>query len=173
MTVRNVLIPTYFASHTVVPYRYRWGMLHAGLFQCCIFMICWSHLKCMLSNPGTLPRIWPSQLLEKVKELSEIRKLQDKEYKESGTTKGLSVYHGVASAITINRYTHTMRYLWNCVENMDHHCPWMNNCVGKENHKFFMLFLLYVGLGSGYSIVMTGLRLYTCYASKKIGDMET
>ena len=27
MTVRNVLIPTYFASHTVVPYRYRWGML--------------------------------------------------------------------------------------------------------------------------------------------------
>ena len=108
MTVRNVLIPTYFASHSVVPYRYRWGMLHAGLFQCCIFMICWSHLKCMLSNPGTLPRIWPSQLLEKVKEISEIRKLQDKEYKEIGHyTKGLSVYHGVVSVITINRYTHT------------------------------------------------------------------
>ena len=50
----------------------------------------------------------PASLLEKVKEISEIRKLQDKEYKEIGHyTKGLSVYHGVASAITINRYTHT------------------------------------------------------------------
>ena len=31
MTVRNVLIPTYFASHGVVPYRYNWGMLHTSI----------------------------------------------------------------------------------------------------------------------------------------------
>eukprot|EP00944_MAST-04C_sp_MAST-4C-sp1_P013257 g13257.t1 len=175
MTVRNVLIPTYFASHTVVPYRYRWGMLHAGLFQCCIFMICWSHLKCMLSNPGTLTRIWPSQLLEKVKEISEIRKLQDKEYKEIGhyTKRPVRVPWCRKCDNYKPLHTHHCSTCGTCVENMDHHCPWMNNCVGKENHKFFMLFLLYVGLGSGYSIVMTGLRLYTCYASKKIGDMET
>lgn len=29
-----------------------------------------------------------------------------------------------------------------CVERFDHHCPWINNCVGIKNHNLFLTYVL-------------------------------
>lgn len=35
-----------------------------------------------------------------------------------------------------------------CSDGMDHHCVWMNSCVGYQNHRYFLSQLVYLILGN-------------------------
>lgn len=56
--------------------------------------------------------------------------------------------------------THHCSRCDSCVLRMDHHCNWIANCVGIYNHKYYLLFLVYISL---LGLCMSIFDLLKCY----------
>jgi len=55
---------------------------------------------------------------------------------------------------------HHCRKCGRCVLKMDHHCPWINNCVGHYNHGHFAAFLASAVIGCSMACVCLSMSLY-------------
>lgn len=53
-----------------------------------------------------------------------------------------------------------------CVERFDHHCPWINNCVGIGNHHYFMAFLISVIIMLIVALI-TGLKIINFFQNNE------
>ena len=56
--------------------------------------------------------------------------------------------------------THHCRHCDRCILRMDHHCPWLGNCIGFENHKYFFLLLIYYLSFSLFIVIQLSRSLY-------------
>jgi len=135
--IAHVLIPALSSSI--------WGAVHVVVFNFLLFLLAYSHLKATLSDPGRVP-------LPKIQlDFSDARRSSKKRKPVSADEWSLC---DRCEAYRPPR-AHHCRVCRRCIKKMDHHCPWINNCVGENNQKYFILFLLYTGLSASYALGLT------------------
>ena len=55
--------------------------------------------------------------------------------------------------------THHCSVCDKCILKMDHHCPWINGCVGHFNHRYFFLYMVSMVLGCFY-VMLFGFEIF-------------
>ncbi|KAH8378380.1 hypothetical protein KR093_011084 [Drosophila rubida] len=125
-----------------------WAPFHVVLFNTVVFLLGMSHLKAVFSDPGIVPL--PANRLD----------FSDLHTTNNGNKNGNGNGHGSEWTVCTRCETyrppraHHCRICKRCIRRMDHHCPWINNCVGERNQKYFLQFLVYVGILSLYSVAL-------------------
>lgn len=136
-----------------------WGPVHVVVFNTLVFLLGMSHMKAVLSDPGTVP------LSQSRLDFSDMHSGKHNQASSAADSDGGDSEWTVCTRCETYRppRAHHCRICKRCIRRMDHHCPWINNCVGERNQKFFLQFLVYVALMAVYSIgLVVGTWVYPC-----------
>ncbi|KAK6228251.1 hypothetical protein SCA6_000591 [Theobroma cacao] len=130
------------------------GSLNAKIFTFLASLCLFSFSVGVLTDPGYAP----SSYLPDVEDSSSV---SDEEPKKNGVQ---SKYCDKCAAYKPPR-AHHCRVCRRCILRMDHHCLWINNCVGYWNYKAFFTLVLYATIGSIHSTVACGAMMVALFAT--------
>ncbi|XP_054276391.1 palmitoyltransferase ZDHHC3-like [Macrosteles quadrilineatus] len=116
------------------------------IFQTLAVLAFASHLRTMFTDPGSVPK--GNATKEMIQQM--------------GCREG-HVFFKCPKCCSIKpERAHHCSVCQRCIRKMDHHCPWVNNCVGEDNQKYFVLFTFYIASISIHSLFLVANQFYTC-----------
>ncbi|XP_026461598.1 palmitoyltransferase ZDHHC3-like isoform X2 [Ctenocephalides felis] len=115
-------------------------------FNICAFLAFASHLRTMFTDPGAVPK--GNATKEQIARM--------------GFREGQVVFKCPKCCSIKPERAHHCSVCQRCVRKMDHHCPWVNNCVGEDNQKYFVLFTFYIAVISVHSLLMSFNQFASC-----------
>uniref|UniRef100_A0ACB8FU92 Palmitoyltransferase zdhhc3 n=1 Tax=Sphaerodactylus townsendi TaxID=933632 RepID=A0ACB8FU92_9SAUR len=126
---------------------YVYSAINGVVFHTLAFLALASHFRAMLTDPGAVPKGNAT-----------------KEFIESLQLKPGQVVYKCPKCCSIKPdRAHHCSVCKRCIRKMDHHCPWVNNCVGENNQKYFVLFTMYIALISLHALIMVGFHFLYCF----------
>jgi len=118
-----------------------------------------SHTRAQFSDPGAVPQTHTSlNYPDNIMEMTIINQQNN-----TNTPQQTQSAKKCRKCNTVKPYkAHHCSICARCIIRMDHHCPWVNNCVAVFNQKYFVLFLFYTCVNCCYSVVLLVSRFISC-----------
>jgi len=132
-----MILPTPFTLGT---------LLNTIVFHALAFLALSSHAAAMCTDPGSVP----------------LGNATPENIEKMATHPGQVIYRCPRCLSIKPLRAHHCSVCKRCIRKMDHHCPWVNNCVGETNQKFFVLFTLYIFLISFHTGFMIICHIFKC-----------
>jgi len=136
------LVTVYCSAMLWPPLESLGGLVFMLTFLCCSGLTTFHFMCAMCDGPGYLPLGWSP----------------------ASSSADCSWETQLQWCVTCKGYkaprAHHCRKCGRCVLKMDHHCPWINNCVGHYNHGHFAAFLASAVSGCSLACVSLSFSLY-------------
>ncbi|KAF6018952.1 hypothetical protein EB796_022773 [Bugula neritina] len=121
-----------------------WGVMNIMGFNFILLLMVLSHVRAMTCDPGIVSTLPNKQ--------ADYNLIKSEKYSQQENINGWTVCSKCEAVKPPG--AHHCRICGRCIKKMDHHCPWINNCIGELNLKYLLMFLFYVVLASIYCATM-------------------